>query len=221
MTPEERAAEAPPSGLVQAGWRSVTPGFFEAMGIPVLSGRTFADSDRAGAERVVVVSASLARRLWPGESAIGKRIYWGGTTGRTRTVIGVSGDIRDVQLEAEPAPMLFLPHAQVDLPAMTIVVRSASGFRRAGAGTPRASCARWMPRCRRRPFRPLPRASAAAGCRAALQPVAAWRLRDHRPRARRHRRVRDARVHGGGTTPRDRGARGARRDRPEHRARSC
>ena len=128
VTPEERAADAPPSGLVQAGWRSVTPGFFAAMGVPVLSGRTFQPADRAGTERVVVVSDTLARRLWPGEAAIGKRIYWGGTTGRTRTVIGVTGDIRDVELEADPAPLLFVPHAQVDLPSMTLVVRSSSGL---------------------------------------------------------------------------------------------
>ena len=125
VTPAERAAEAPPSGLVQAGWRSVTPGYFEAMRVPVLSGRTFRSSDDASAERVVVVSASLERRLWPDGSAVGKRIYWGGTTGRTRTVIGVSGDIRDVRLEAEPPPMLFVPHAQVPVPAMTIVVRTS------------------------------------------------------------------------------------------------
>lgn len=125
VTPAERAAEAPPSGLVQAGWRSVTPGFFAAMGVPLLSGRPFAPSDRDGAERVVIVSESLARQLWPGESAVGRRIYWGGTTGRTRTVIGVAGDIRDVRLEADPPPILFVPHAQVPLPAMTIVVRTA------------------------------------------------------------------------------------------------
>jgi predicted permease len=124
VTPEERAFEAPPSGLVQAGWRSVTPGFFEAMRIPVLGGRTFGSSDRAGAERVVVVSEGLARRLWPGESAIGKRLYWGGTTGRTRTVVGVTGDIRDVRLEAEPPPILFVPHGQVGMPVMTVVVRT-------------------------------------------------------------------------------------------------
>jgi len=124
VTPEERAADAPPSGLVQAGWRSVTPGFFDAMRIPVLSGRTFSIADRQGAERVVIVSAGLARRLWPGESAVGRRIYWGGTTGQTRTVIGVTGDIRDVQLDAAPPPILFLPHAQVTMPGMTLVVRT-------------------------------------------------------------------------------------------------
>lgn len=70
------------------------------------------------------MSKALAERLWPGDSAVGKRIHWGGTTGRTRTVTGVAVDIRDAQLEAEPPPMLFLPHAQLELPAMTIVART-------------------------------------------------------------------------------------------------
>lgn len=125
VTPQERAGEAPPSGLVQAGWRSVTPGFFEAMRIPVLRGRTFGPSDDVRSERVVLITQTLAHRLWPGAEAVGKRIYWGGTTGRTRTIIGVTGDIRDVRLEAEPGPILFVPHAQVDVSAMTIVVRTA------------------------------------------------------------------------------------------------
>ena len=127
VTPEERAHQAPASGLMQAGWRSVSPGFFETMRIPVLAGRTFSTADRQEAPRVVVISRSLADALWPGQDAVGRRIYWGGTTGRTRTVIGVTGDVRDLRLEAAASPMLFLPHAQVDLPAMTLVVRSALG----------------------------------------------------------------------------------------------
>jgi putative ABC transport system permease protein len=127
VTPVERAAAAPPSGLVQAGWRSVTPGFFEALGVAVLSGRTFTDADRADGERVIVISESLARRLWPGDSAVGKQIYWGGTSGRPRTIVGVTRDIRDVELGAAPTPILFVPHAQVDVPSMTIVVRTRPG----------------------------------------------------------------------------------------------
>ena len=127
VTPEERAATAPPSGLLQAGWRSVTPGFFDTLRIPLHSGRVFNAFDGASSERVIVISASLATRLWPGESAIGKRIYWGGTTGRTRTVVGVVGDIRDVQLDRDTSYMVFLPHAQVDLPAMTVLIRAADG----------------------------------------------------------------------------------------------
>jgi predicted permease len=132
VTPADRAAEAPPSGLVQAGWRSVTPGFFDALGIPILAGRAFAVSDRDEAEQVVVVSESLAQRLWPGEPAVGKYIYWGGTSGRTRTVVGVSGDIRDVELDADPRPVLFLPHAQVPMPLLTVVVRTSEPLERIG-----------------------------------------------------------------------------------------
>lgn len=124
VTPEDRAAQAPPSGLVQAGWRSVTPAFLEAMGIPLLAGRPFGPEDRGGAERVVIVSRRLGRQLWPGQDPVGKRIYWGGTTGRTRTVVGVSGDFQDVHLGQPPAPMLLVPHAQASVPAMTILVRT-------------------------------------------------------------------------------------------------
>ena len=113
------------AGRVEAGWRSVTAGFFSALRIPVLEGRTFDAREREGTERVVVLSRSLADRLWPGRSAVGREIYWGGTTGRTRSVIGVVGDIRDIRLDTDPVPMLFVPHAQVALSGMTVVVRSS------------------------------------------------------------------------------------------------
>jgi predicted permease len=129
VTPEERAAEAPPSGLVQAGWRSVTPGFFEALNIPLRAGRLFSRDDRDGSERVIVISENLAARLWPGAPAVGRRIYWGGTTGRTRTVIGVVADIRDVRLDEDAPPLVFVPHAQVDVPGMTIVARTGQDAR--------------------------------------------------------------------------------------------
>lgn len=127
VTPEERAASAPESGLTRAGWRSVTPGFFETLRIPLLRGRGFTAADRDGAAGVVVVSKSLADRLWPGETAVGRRLYWGGTTGRTREVVGVVGDIRDVTLDAPVTPMLYLPYAQLPLDAMTLLVRTRPG----------------------------------------------------------------------------------------------
>ena len=127
VTPEERAADAPASGLVQAGWRSVTPGFLEAMGIPLLAGRTFTSDDRPESARVVIVTRRLGQQLWPGQDPVGKRIYWGGTTGRTRTVVGVSGDFQDVHLGQAPAAILLVPHAQASIPAMTMVVRRGRG----------------------------------------------------------------------------------------------
>jgi predicted permease len=124
VTPEDRAASAPASGLVQAGWRSVTPGFFETVGVPVLAGRVFDTRDQDGRERVVVVSESLARLLWPDGDAVGKRVFWGGTTGRPRTVVGVVADFQDVSLGTSSGPVLFVPHAQVPLPGMTVLVRT-------------------------------------------------------------------------------------------------
>jgi hypothetical protein len=103
----------------------VIPGVIETLRIPLIAGRTFTAGDRENSERVVMVSQSLARLLWPDGDAVGKRIYWGGTTGRTRTVVGVFGDFQDEQLDAAAGPMLLVPHAQVPLPAMTMLIRSS------------------------------------------------------------------------------------------------
>jgi len=112
---------------MQAGWRSVTPGYFRAMGIPLLHGRVLADADGASSEQPVVITRSMASRLWPGESALGKRLFWGGTDGVPRTVVGVVGDIRDVQLDAEPEPIMFIPYSEVPVPGMTLIVRTSGG----------------------------------------------------------------------------------------------
>ena len=124
VTPEDRAASAPAGGFMQAGWRSVTPGYFRAMGIPLLQGRVLTESDGATSEEPVVITRSMASRLWPGEDAIGKRLFWGGTDGTPHTVVGVVGDIRDVQLDAEPEPLMFLPYRAVAVPGMTLVIRT-------------------------------------------------------------------------------------------------
>lgn len=124
VTPEERAAAAPPSGFMSAGWRSVTPGFFGAMGIPLRQGRVFTADDRDGGLPVVVISETLARSLWPSEDPLGKRLFWGGVTGTPRVVVGVVGDIKDVQLDAAPPPVMFVPYEQVQVPEMTLVIRT-------------------------------------------------------------------------------------------------
>lgn len=124
VTPEELAGTAPPSGLLQADWRAVTPGFFSALGVPILRGEGFSSATRPDGPRVVVVSEALADRLWPGQDAIGKRVFWGGTTGVPRTVIGVAGDIRDVRLDESAPPLLFVPHVQTPVPAMTVMIKA-------------------------------------------------------------------------------------------------
>jgi predicted permease len=160
VTPEDRAAEAPAGGFMQAGWRSVTPGYFRAMGIPLLQGRVLTESDGAASEQPVVITRSMAGRLWPGEDAIGKRLFWGGTGGTPHTVVGVVGDIRDVQLDAEPEPLMFLPYGEVPVPGMTLVIRAR------GSGSSVAAAVRGAIRTADRQL-PLPEISSLSENRAA------------------------------------------------------
>lgn len=83
--------------------------YFEAMGIPLVSGRLFNSGDTPDAPHAAVVSASLAKQKWPNESAIGKVIQYGNMDGDLRpfTIVGVVGDVRDRSLAAEPDPTFY------------------------------------------------------------------------------------------------------------------
>lgn len=111
-----RAAES-----VEAEYRVAMPGYIETVGIPLLSGRTFADGDRGGAARTVVVNATLARQAWPNESAVGKRLR---SDDGWHTVVGVVGDIRNAGLAAEPQAMFYLSALQEHWPSQRFVIRS-------------------------------------------------------------------------------------------------
>ena len=88
------------------------PDYFRTLGIPIIRGRGFADSDRKNAPQVAVVSEAVARRAWPGEDPVGKRIrYWGPDSLTWRTVVGVAGDIRYRSLR-DATPSVFLPWEQ-------------------------------------------------------------------------------------------------------------
>jgi predicted permease len=91
----------------------VSADYFRTMGARVLRGRVFTDGDVAGSAPVAVVTASLARLLWPGEDAVGRCFFHGrDADGVCRTVVGVVEDTRYSSLEAEPTPMFFVPLAQ-------------------------------------------------------------------------------------------------------------
>ena len=103
--------------------RSVTPGYFQAMAIPLRAGRTFDARDTEDRQRVVIVSESMARLYWPGVSdVVGKRITYNsgipqeqqqvvGGAG-SRVVIGVVGDVKHLGLDEETVPMFYTPHTQ-------------------------------------------------------------------------------------------------------------
>lgn len=121
-----------------AGYRVTTPGYFAAMGIPLLAGRGFEPGDRMGAEHIALVNRSMAERFWPGRSPIGERVRAvsmessGDREAPWRTIVGVVGDVRHWGYEVEPQPEMYVPSRQAPfmLAAMTAVVRGSQGAER-------------------------------------------------------------------------------------------
>jgi putative ABC transport system permease protein len=103
--------------------RVVTPGWFEAMGVPLRKGRTPQETDAADKTPIVVVNESFARKFWSGESPLGQRLRLSGDP-RWWTVSGVVGDVRDFGLDADVRPTLYLPYDQMPRDTLTLVVRS-------------------------------------------------------------------------------------------------
>ncbi len=121
--PEPKPGEEP-----AADRSSVSAFYFRAIGIPIVSGRSFTDQDAAASPFVAIVSEKMARLFWPGEDPIGKRFRLGGpgTTGPWRTIVGVAGDVRRFGLEADAKPTMYLPHLQSPRLTMTLVARASS-----------------------------------------------------------------------------------------------
>ncbi|MEO7274873.1 MAG: ABC transporter permease [Vicinamibacterales bacterium] len=115
-------------GFVNADQRIVAGAYFEAMRIPSIEGRRFTREDTRATPRVVIVDRRLAEQMWPGESAIGKRIRIGGMDARPDvpwlTVVGVVGRIKQDALDADSRMAIYFPHAQSPTRAMNLVVRS-------------------------------------------------------------------------------------------------
>src|SRR5712671_5674763 len=108
--------------------RTVTPGWFEAMGIPVLRGRTPQETDAADKAPVVFVNESFARKYWPAGDALGRRLRMSGDQ-RWWAVAGVVGDVREFGLDAEIRPTMYFPHDQLPADTLTLVVRSMAPAR--------------------------------------------------------------------------------------------
>ena len=105
--------------------RKVNPKYFRAMQIPLRKGRFFAEQDNQRAPRVLIVNETMARRYWPSQDPIGKRVGTGAPEG-WMAVVGVVGDIRHKSLAQEPDAEIFLPFAQNPQLAMHLVVRTSS-----------------------------------------------------------------------------------------------
>jgi predicted permease len=91
---------------------SVSPGYFKTIGVPILEGRGFTDDDRPNAPLIAVVNETLARRFWPGESAVGKVFHTRGGEGPPIQIVGVSADHKVVTMSEAPTPLLHTARTQ-------------------------------------------------------------------------------------------------------------
>lgn len=114
-----------PAGALSADRYGADPGYFETMGIPLLSGRTFTDFDDSASPPVVIVNRSLAKRMWPGEDPLGKQLRLAGERiHRVWTVVGVAGDVLHYGFEAGPTLQVYEPHSQWPTSFVNLIVRT-------------------------------------------------------------------------------------------------
>ncbi|HEX8145946.1 MAG TPA: ABC transporter permease [Pyrinomonadaceae bacterium] len=106
-----------------------TPGYLRAMRIPLVDGRAFDERDTADRAPVALVSETMARKLWPGQTPLGRRVSFPGTEKSPqpwRTVVGVVRDVKQYGLDRDDVMQMYLPEAQYPTSFMTMVVRSKS-----------------------------------------------------------------------------------------------
>jgi len=107
--------------------RMISPGYFSAMGVSLITGRQFTDYDVPISTGVAIVSDSWVRRFLPNENPIGKRIKLGGrdSTRPWLSIVGIAGDVRDTAVESDAKPCVYVPYPQFPSSAMSLVVRAA------------------------------------------------------------------------------------------------
>jgi putative ABC transport system permease protein len=105
---------------------AVTPEWFRAIGAPLMRGREFNDSDRAGGVAVAIVNETMARRLWPGQDPLGQRFKLGAPDSRAPwlSVVGLAADMRRERPEKAPIPQVFRPLAQLPSLHMELLIRT-------------------------------------------------------------------------------------------------
>jgi putative ABC transport system permease protein len=117
--------EPAPDTPTRAHWRSVTAGYFDAMGMTVVRGRGFTTRDDARAPAVAIVNEAMARRYWPGRSPIGARVMMNGTD-QFREIVGVVRNVRHWGLSGPVNPEWYLPLQQFPVAGVVFALHSTA-----------------------------------------------------------------------------------------------
>jgi putative ABC transport system permease protein len=116
----------PPGSEPIAFMIRTSEGYFDALGVPLLQGRLFSRLDRGNAPPVVLINETMARRLWPAETPVGRKIsFTASGQNLTAEIIGVVGAVRPTGFDSEPRPEFFLHYPQSPAPLATFFVRTA------------------------------------------------------------------------------------------------
>jgi putative ABC transport system permease protein len=116
--------DKPPSDRDSTRYDGVSPRYFHAMGIRILRGRGFTEADAAGGARVAVVSEAMARKFFPGEDPIGRRIDINNSPDAWREIVGVVADVKHASLDGEFKPHTYEPLLQVPSSWLTFVLKT-------------------------------------------------------------------------------------------------
>src|SRR5688500_19254838 len=121
----EGEPQPPPTQENIGGYPVAAPDYLQTMQIPIVRGRAFTEHDQAGGHPVVIVNEALARKHWPGQEPIGKRIRFYGEPDRTpwKEIVGVVKDVTH-ELNLPVTPEYYLPFAQEPWSGMTLVART-------------------------------------------------------------------------------------------------
>ncbi|HET9529141.1 MAG TPA: ABC transporter permease, partial [Blastocatellia bacterium] len=123
----EGRPEPPPNEEPAAWYSQVTTDYFAAMGMRLVKGRWFTDRDNMNSPRVLVINETMARRYWPDEEAVGKRIAaGGGDNPEWSEIIGVVQDVKHFGLSNEARSKMYLPFSQFPSRGMILTIRTAS-----------------------------------------------------------------------------------------------
>ncbi|HEV2423858.1 MAG TPA: ABC transporter permease [Terriglobia bacterium] len=126
ITVEGAPPTAPGAPPIEPGKHVVGGDYFRAAGIALRSGRYFTDQDNRSSRHVMIVSESLARRLWPRGQAVGKRVDAGFSNAGWCTVVGVVGDVKQRGLDKSASLAIYLPYEQLPVPYLTLILRTSS-----------------------------------------------------------------------------------------------
>jgi macrolide transport system ATP-binding/permease protein len=112
------------NAMPSACYESTSPGYFAAMGIPLMAGRDFSEADTAKSSGVAIINETLAQQFWPGENPIGKRLHSGNTGSNALEVVGVAKNGKYQTLGELPSLMIYYPLSQVYSSDAALVART-------------------------------------------------------------------------------------------------